>query len=388
MNQSPRHSRIPLSQLFAAFFRIGLAAFGGPAMIPHIRRLVIDARGWMGESDFKTGLAVCQAIPGATVAQLAAYVGLRLRGLGGALTAFAAFMLPAFLLITALSALYFRYQGLPRLLLAFDGLKILVVAIVLSASLDFIAKYTRQRLDKFLALGAALAFVAKIHPVPILLCVVAAGMVVLPAPSVLPPRPMRGGGFRTPMLFLGGLVAGYALLWMTRPDLFHLARLMMGVDLVAFGGGFAALPIMLHEVVTRMGWMTQAVFMDGIAIGQVTPGPIVLTSAFVGYAQAGLSGAVAAALGIFTPSLLILIWVVPVCDRLLSSRLFQKTLRASLASLGGLMTAVASRLGASLDWTWPGALLGLAAFAALQRKIDVLWVVLGGTSAWLLFTAF
>jgi Chromate transport protein ChrA len=97
---------------------------------------------------------VCQAIPGATVAQLAAYVGLRLRGLGGALTAFTAFMLPAFLLITALSALYFRFQDLPRLLLAFDGLKILVVAIVLSASLDFISKYTMQRLDKLLALGA------------------------------------------------------------------------------------------------------------------------------------------------------------------------------------------------------------------------------------------
>jgi chromate transporter len=388
MNPSARNGHIPLFQLFAAFFRIGLTAFGGPAMIPHIRRLVINAKGWITESDFKTGLAVCQAIPGATVAQLAAYVGLRLRGLGGALTAFAAFMLPASLLITALSALYFRYQNLPRLLLAFDGLKILVVAIVLSASLDFIAKYTRQRLDKFLALGAALAFVAKIHPVPILLCVVAAGMVVLPAPAVMPLRPMRGGGFRTPVLFLGGLVAGYALLWMTRPDLFHLARLMMGIDLVAFGGGFAALPIMLHEVVTRMGWMTQAMFMDGIALGQVTPGPIVLTSAFVGYAQAGLAGAVAAALGIFTPSLLILIWVVPVCDRLLSSRLFQKALRASLASLGGLMTAVAVGLGASLDWTWPGALLGLAAFAALQRKIDVLWVVLAGTAAWLLFTAF
>lgn len=388
MHPSVRLSRIPLSHLFAAFFRIGLTAFGGPAMIPHIRRLVIDARGWMTESDFKTGLAVCQAIPGATVAQLAAYVGLRLRGLGGALTAFAAFMLPASLLITALSALYFRYQDLPRLLLAFDGLKILVVAIVFSASLDFIAKYIRQSLDKFLALGAALAFVAKIHPVPILLCVVAAGMAVLPAPAAMPPRPMRGGGFRTPMLFLGGLVAGYALLWMTWPDLFHLARLMMGVDVVAFGGGFAALPIMLHEVVTRMGWMTQAVFMDGIALGQVTPGPIVLTSAFVGYAQAGLAGSVAAALGIFTPSLLILIWVVPVCDRLLSSRLFQKALRASLASLGGLMTAVAAGLGASLDWTWPGALLGLAAFASLQRKIDVLWVVLAGTAAWILFTTF
>ena len=82
--------------------------------------------------------------------------------------------------------------------------------------------------------------------------------------------------------------------------------------------------------------------------------------------------------------MLILMWVVPVCDRLLSSQLFQKALRASLASLGGLMTAVAAGLGASLDWTWPGALLGLTAFAALRSKIDVLWVILAGTAAWLL----
>lgn len=379
--------RVPLHRLFAAFFRIGLTAFGGPAMIPHIRRLVIDRTGWLSEADFKTGLAVCQTIPGATVAQLAAYAGLRLRGLAGALAAFAGFMLPAFLLITALSALYFRYRDLPRLLMAFDGLKILVVAIVLSSALDFIARYTRQNVDKLLALGAALAFVARIHPVAIILCVAAAGLAVLPPPTDAPARAAGQGGFREPALFTLGVAAMYGILYAAWPDLLHLARLMAGVDLVAFGGGFAALPVMLHEVVTRMGWMTQPMFMDGIALGQVTPGPIVLTSAFVGYAQAGLPGAVAAAAGIFTPSLLILFWAVPVCDGLLGSRLFRKALRASLASLGGLMAAVAAGLGAGVSWTWPGVVLGLGAFAALRKGIDVPWVVLAGTGIWLLTTA-
>lgn len=379
--------RIPLLGLFAAFFRIGLTAFGGPAMIPHIRRLVIDRTGWMHEADFKTGLAICQAIPGATVAQLAAYAGLRLRGLPGALTAFTAFMLPAFLLITVLSALYFRYQDLPRLLLAFDGLKILVVAIILSSTLDFITRYTRQTIDKLLALAAALAFVAKIHPVVIILCVAAAGLRIMPQPEGMPARSASKKGLGGPILFSLGMIATYALLWMVRPDLLRLARLMAGIDLVAFGGGFAALPVMLHEVVTRLGWMSQAMFMDGIALGQVTPGPIVLTSAFVGYAQAGLAGAGAAAVGIFTPSLFILFWVVPVCDRLLGSRSFQKALRASLASLGGLMAAVTAGLGATAPWTWPGIILGVAAFAALRKGVDVLWVVLTGTGAWLAFTA-
>jgi chromate transporter len=379
-------NQIPLLRLFAAFFRLGLTAFGGPAMIPHLRRLVIDRTGWMTEADFKTGLAVCQAIPGATVAQLAAYAGLRLRGLPGALTAFAGFMLPAFLLITGLSALYFRYQDLPRLLLAFDGLKILVVAIVLSASLDFIARYTRQTMDKLLALAAALAFVARIHPVAIILCVAAAGLLVMPRPESMTPRPAVQNGCGVPIRFSLGLVATYALMWMIRPELLHLARLMAGIDLVAFGGGFAALPIMLHEVVIRLGWMSQAVFMDGIALGQVTPGPIVLSAAFVGYTQSGLAGAAAAAMGIFTPSLCILFWTVPVCDRLLGSRAFQKALRASLASLGGLMTAVAAELCVTTTWTWPGAVLGLTAFATLRKGVDVLWIVLAGTGAWLVFT--
>lgn len=356
-------------------------------MIPHIRLLVIDRTGWLPEADFRTGLAVCQAIPGATVAQLAAYTGLRLRGLAGALTSFAGFMLPAFLLITALSALYFRYRDLPRLLMAFDGLKILVVAIVFSAALDFIARYTRQNVDKFLALGAALAFVAKVHPVAIILCVATAGLAALPPPTDAPAKAAGHDGFRVPTLFTLGVAAAYGVLWAVWPDLLRLARLMAGVDLVAFGGGFAALPVMLHEVVTRMGWMTQTMFMDGIALGQVTPGPIVLTSAFVGYAQAGLPGAVAAAVGIFTPSLLILFWAVPVCDGLLGSRLFRKALRASLASLGGLMAAVAAGLGAGVAWTWPGGMLGLAAFAALRKGIDVPWVVLAGTGVWLLLTA-
>ena len=378
--------RVSLPRLFTAFFRIGLTAFGGPAMIPHIRRLVIDRTGWLPEADFKTGLAVCQAIPGATVAQLTAYTGLRLRGLAGALTAFVGFMLPAFLLITTLSALYFRYHDLPRLLMAFDGLKIMVVAIVFSSALDFIARYTRQNVDKFLALGAALAFVAKIHPVAIILCVAAAGLAVLPPPADAPAKAAGQGGFRVPTLFTLGVAAAYGVLWAVWPDLLRLARLMAGIDLVAFGGGFAALPVMLHEVVTRMGWMTQPMFMDGIALGQVTPGPVVLTSAFVGYAQAGLPGAVAAAAGIFTPSLLILFWAVPVCDGLLGSRLFRKALRASLASLGGLMAAVAAGLGAGVTWTWSGVVLGLAAFWALRKGVDVPWVVLAGTGVWLLAT--
>lgn len=373
-----------LPGLFRVFLRLGATAFGGPAMIPHIRTMAVDRNGWLEDSDFRTGLALCQAIPGATAAQMAGYVGLRTRGLRGALAAFVAFTLPAVLLITLLSALYFRFQNLPRLLEIFAGLKILVITIVASAALDFTARYAAERIDRVLALGAALAFAAGMHPVPVLMAVVLAGLGLLPRPVAITLQPVRKGGFPAAVTLLTVCALGYGLLWAISPELAHIARVMMGIDLVAFGGGFAALPVMLHEIVVRLGWMPQHVFMDGIALGQLTPGPIVLTSAFVGFARAGLAGAAVAAVGIFTPSLLFLTWVVPVGDRLLGNVLFQKALRASLASLAGLMTAVMAGMAVSQTWTLPGSVLCLTAFAALRMHVDVLWVVAGGSALWLL----
>jgi len=150
------------------------------------------------------------------------------------------------------------------------------------------------------------------------------------------------------------------------------------VDLFAFGGGFASVPVMLHQVVDVRNWVDSRTFMDGIALGQITPGPMVITATFVGYQIAGLPGAIVGTVAIFLPSFLMVSLTVPYFDRLQHSVLFRRALRGVLASFVGLLLAVTVHFATAASWTVPSILLAAAAFVALRFKIDVLWVVLVG----------
>ena len=126
-----------LSALFVAFLRLGATAFGGPAMVAYIRQMAVDRNGWFNARAFDDGVALCQAVPGATAMQTAAYVGLRVRGVSGAAASFVGFGLPAFGLMLALSAAYARTHNLPGVVSAFSGLQAIVVAIVANAAVSF-----------------------------------------------------------------------------------------------------------------------------------------------------------------------------------------------------------------------------------------------------------
>jgi len=150
------------------------------------------------------------------------------------------------------------------------------------------------------------------------------------------------------------------------------------VDLFAFGGGYASVPLMLREVVDIRHWMDSRTFMDGIALGQTTPGPIVITATFVGYRLAGLAGALIGTISVFTPSIIILLAVVPYADRLQHNVWFQRALRGALVSFVGLLLAVAIRFSMDVHWGILEGIVAVTAFYALHRKVDILWVVLIG----------
>jgi chromate transporter len=135
---------------------------------------------------------------------------------------------------------------------------------------------------------------------------------------------------------------------------------------------------MQHEVVVARGWMDARTFMDGIALGQVTPGPIVITATFVGYLLRGLAGAVIGTVAIFSPSFLLLSLTLPAFDRLQGAPAFRKAMRGALLAFVGLLAATTIRFGIAVDWTVPAGLLGIAAFIALRYKVDIIWVVVGG----------
>jgi len=377
---------VPTVRLFLAFLRLGLTAFGGPAMVAYIRDLAVKKKRWISQETFEDGAALCQSIPGATAMQAAAYVGLRAGGPLGALAAFVGFGLPAFALMVGLSAAYQAGRDLQPVLAAFHGLRVIVIAIVVNATFNFGRSSIRNRRDAILAAGAA-AFLV-FHGSPIVAIVASAVLSILLYQGVnLPPRTSIAGspdaGRQT--LALAGILAllfavGLVVLYVLERPLFDLATLMLKVDIFAFGGGFASVPLMLHQVVDVHHWLDSRTFMDGIALGQVTPGPIVITATFVGYQVAGVLGALVGTIGIFTPSFLMVLVTVPYLDRLQHSLWFRRAIRGVLASFVGLLAAVAINFGLAASWSIPAVVLALAALAALHLKADILWVVLMGAA--------
>ncbi|MCL4457605.1 MAG: chromate efflux transporter [Nitrospirae bacterium] len=348
-------------------------------MIAYIREMSVKRKKWLDDKTFNDGVALCQSIPGATAIQIAAYVGLRSRGIRGALLSYAGFGLPAFILMLILSSLYARYHEVPGIISLFNGLQVSVVAIVAHATYSFGKSTFENYRHIILAVASAVLFWAGISPFIVILGAAFAGIAFHGGKgiSIAPTAEREPDGRnvkRLSMLFLI-LLLGLLAFYIADKRLFNLAALMMKIDLFAFGGGFASLPLMLHEIVTVRGWIDHKTFMDGIALGQVTPGPIVITATFVGYMLHGLSGALAATLGMFTPSFLILIIVTPVFDKFKASAYFSGATKGICVSFVGLLFFVAIKFSSAVPWDIIRVLLFAGGFVALFKKIDILYVV-------------
>ncbi len=378
VNQTPS-----LFLLLGSFLRMGLTAFGGPAMIPYVRKMAVGEKRWIDAESFQDGVALCQTIPGATVMQMAAYIGLKVRGVRGAMVSYIGFISPACVLMLVLSYAYAQTRELPAVLSVFSGLQAVIVAVVANATLSFGKTSLKRWESALIALFAAALFWHKSNPVLIIVFAAILGIVLnwkqSTAQNASPSKPIRDT--TNPLVFfLAVSAAGFGLLFFLRRDLFHLAVLMSKIDLIAFGGGFGSVPLMFHEIVEARSWMDGPTFLNGIVLGQFTPGPIVITATFVGYLIHGLSGALIATVAVFLPSFLILVGVAPWFDRIRSSPLFSRAMGGILCSFVGLLFTVTIRFALNVHWDWQHALFALAAFAALVFKVDILWVVLAGTA--------
>ena len=353
-------------------------------MVAYIRDLSVKRNQWVDEKTFKDGVALAQSIPGATAMQMAAYVGLRSQGIGGALLSYIAFGLPAFGLMLILAVFYERSRNISQIISLFNGLQVIVVAIVANALYNFGKSTVKSYREFVLSALSALLFWSGISP---FLVIIGAALISVMLfrdedhASLSTSRHENSGSLVKPIaLLLLILLAGLSMLYFVNTKLFKLALMMLKIDLFAFGGGFASLPLMLHEIVNVRGWMDYRTFMDGVALGQVTPGPIIITATFVGYLAYGLAGAVVATAAIFTPSFLILITVTPLFDRLKTSAYFLKATKGILASFVGLLFFVTLKFLLNVPWDMIRVILGLAALTALLNKIDVLYVVLIGAT--------
>ncbi len=371
-----------LIQLFGSFLRMGITAFGGPAMIPYVHKMAVGKKQWLDNVSFQDGVALCQTIPGATVMQMAAYIGLKVRGLRGAMVCYIGFILPAFLLMLALSFVFVRTHELPAVVSVFSGLQAVIVAVVANATVSFRRTSLKDWKSALIALIAAGLFGLMANPVLIIILAALLGMLLngrQPDACNAPHSTEMRQTTLPLLLFLLVSAAGLALLLIFRKDLFYLAVLMAKIDLLAFGGGFASVPLMFHEIVEVRSWMDAPTFLNGIVLGQFTPGPIVITATFVGYLIYGIPGAIIGTVGIFLPSFLILVGIAPWFDRVRSSPFFAEVISGILCSFVGLLFTVTIRFGLNVQWDLTHAALAFAAFAALYFKMDILWVVLAGT---------
>ena len=371
-------------RLFLSFLKLGLTAFGGPVMVAYIKELSVKRNKWLDEGTFNEGVVLCQSIPGATAMQMAAYVGLRAGGIRGALSAYIGFGLPAFVLMMIFSALYVSSHNLPKVMALFSGLQVMVIAIIASATYSFSREILRNYRHASLAVAAALLFWSGVSPFLVIAGAALTGVFLFKY-EICDPGPIRRVESHGPVLkkiaVLSGLVVfGLTALFFYDVRLLKLALLMFKVDIFAFGGGFASLPLMLHEVVDARAWMDSKTFMDGIALGQVTPGPIVITSTFIGYLVYGFWGGVTGTIAIFTPSFLMLVFATPFFDRLKASVFFLRATKGILASFAGLLLFVTVKFSSAVTWDFMRLLLVSAALTALLRKVDILYVVLAGAA--------
>ena len=375
-----------LTALFFRVLKLGATAYGGPGMISQIKEMAVKEKGWMKEGEFMRAVALCQLIPGATMIQIVTYIGYRVRGIWGALAATVAFVLPAFIALLALSAIYFRFHTLWFIQILFKGLGAIVVAIILNACMTFGKPILRDWKVILIAVLSFVAFYFRWNFVLIFVVAALAGLLLRPkipqakpAPSGdVPSQTVREREFPVIILLAAVICVLLALSYLIDPNITALSLSLSKIGALAFGGGFTAIPLIQYEVVERFHWLTTKEFLDGIALGQVTPGPVLITATFVGYKVSSFLGAFMATLGIFSPSFFILVLLIPYHDRLKGVEKVRLMEQGVLGSFIGMLALVLYNFGTTSLVDIPRILMAAAACFAIQKKIALPYILLAG----------
>jgi chromate transporter len=384
------HTEPSLVEIVREWGRIGCIGFGGPpAHIALLRELCVERRGWLTDAEFERALAATNLLPGPTSTQLAIYCAWRLRGATGALLGGLCFIVPGLVLILALSALFLSGSPPAWLLGAGRGAGAAVAAVAVRAGLGVAApiwlRARAGRRGRVLAYGLAGAAAAALAGAWLVLVLLGCGAIEL-----LDRRPARGLG--GPQLW--SLTASWRLTRLAThrfPGSGQLPLLAAGADpggtgalvwtalkvgALAFGGGFVIVPLMQADAVSVYHWMSHGQFLNAVALGQVTPGPVTQTVAAVGYSAAGLPGGLLAALVAFAPSFSFILFGAQRFERLLVDQRVLRFLAGAAPCAAGAIIGAAVPLTAGLGETWQFAVLAAAAVALLVLRRGVVGTLL------------
>lgn len=343
---------VSLRDLAAYFAKLGTTGFGGPVvLVERMRHDLVDTRAWISDAEYREGIALAQIAPGPLAAQVAIYLGWLRGGLRGATVAGIAFIAPSFLMVMALSALYVRYSGLSWMRGTFYGVGAAAIALIGFSAYRMVRK-TAQRDHVLWVLVAINALATAWTEQEVVWLMLASGLVVLAArPAARRAIPLGAGTnaalLVVPPWWLTG-VRGEA-----SPALLPKVALFFAkAGAVVFGSGLAIVPYLHGGAVQELRWLTEQQFLDAVAVSMITPGPVVITVAFIGYLVAGPLGGIAAALGVFLPVYLFVVVL---------ARSFQRAARhPTVRALVDGVTAAAA-----------GAIAGAAIVLGRRALVDV-----------------
>jgi chromate transporter len=341
------------------FLRLGTVGFGGPiALVGYMQRDLVEARGWITPSEYREGLTLAQLAPGPLAAQLAIYIGWLRAGIWGATLTGIAFVAPSFIMVLGISVLYVRYGGLPWMQGAFYGIGAAVIAIIARSAVKLVGLTLRRSLLLWgvFAVNAILIVWTESEIVWVFL---ASGLVVLLV------REMRVVGSPGVAAEAGVLAA---ILWF-----------FTKAGVLVFGSGLAIVPFLYGGAVQQYHWLTERQFLDAVAVSMITPGPVVITVAFIGYLIAGLAGATLASFGVFFPTWLAVVLAAPAFSRIVNNPRVRAFVDGVTAAATGAIAGAAVVLGRRAIVDWATVLIAIAALVLLLhfRKIREPWVIVG-----------
>jgi chromate transporter len=355
--QTDDQAPVSLAHFALYFLKLGCIGFGGPiALVGYMQKDLVEERKWITQEEYLKGLAFSQLAPGPLAAQLGIYLGFIRAGFTGATIVAVAFILPSFVMVLAISKAYVSFGGTRFIAALFYGIGAAVIAIIARSATKLVKtviKKDKLLLAIFLVLAASTAITER----EVVWIFLTAGVIVMISRTGVPVWKRRDAisGCWIPATAAMSGTTGSLLLFFLKASLF------------VFGSGLAIIPFLHGGVVQEHHWLTEAQFLDAVAVAMITPGPVVITVAFIGYLVNGILGAFAAAIGVFLPVYLFVVLLAPVYKQFSDNVQVRAFVQGVTAAATGAIAGAVVVLGRhSIRDTWTFA-IALATFLVLTK---------------------
>jgi chromate transporter len=374
MRLEPTAQHVPLRELIRYYLRLGLLGFGGPvALVGQMERELVGERKWVTKEEMREGIAVCQSLPGPLAIQVGIWISYIRGGFWGAWAGGWAFILPNFIIVATLGALYVHFGGLPWVTAIFYGVSPAVIALILHSCYRLTKLGMKDWFEWALA-AAAFAITVAVRA-EVALVFIACGVVgVLYYGSLF--RARKTASTTTSLMLGVPLVASGASPETLGAMLGKLLTFFLKAGSLTFGSGLVIVPFLEKGLVQQTGWLSEREFLVAVAMGMISPGPVVITATFVGYLVAarlggslldGLWGSLVSTIGIFLPSFLLVLIAAPILVRYRTNPNVQGFIKGAYAAAIGTILGACVLLGRIAIGDWLTALVTLASLVVLFR---------------------